>query len=144
DKSTDDDPDEGLGPIGEVRAAIRTPAGDLPADIAAARFAMEMSAFHGYGARRGWSPIAFGWDAPAVYFKPLYFEDINRERYGIHFKCCQPFVSFGNFFGRCAVLPYRLLAQPPCECIYTLGYERPNNCIPLHCYRLGYPKLSCA
>ncbi|HLJ11118.1 MAG TPA: HEAT repeat domain-containing protein [Planctomycetaceae bacterium] len=137
-----EDPHEGLKPIGDLRASIRTEDDRLPADIASDIFDREPVLVHGWGMRRGWSPIPFGWDAPAVYFKPLYFEDINLERYGIHFKCCQPFVSFGSFFGRCVFLPYRLIAQPPCECIYTLGYERPNNCIPLHCYRIGYPKLS--
>jgi hypothetical protein len=78
--------------------------------------------------------VNFCWDAPAVFFKPLYFEDINLERYGIHFGWAQGPVSWYCFFQNCLFLPYKLAVQPPCECIYTMGYERPNNCIPLHCF----------
>jgi hypothetical protein len=136
----DDNPDEGLKPIGKLGASIRMSEGELPVDAASARFADIPLQYLGYGARRGWYSYTFGWEPPAVFFKPLYFEDINLERYGIHYGCLQPAVSFGHFFTRCVCLPYKLLVQPPCECIYTLGYERPNNCIPLYCYcRLGCP-----
>ena len=139
------DPNEGLKPIGAVTAAILIRGeGQPPVNQFAERYAAEEEEriYLGYGATRGWSQMMFCWDAPAMYFKPLYFEDVNLERYGIHAGCLQPLASFGSFFGRCAFLPYRLLVQPPCECIYTLGYERPNNCIPLYCYSLGYPSLS--
>jgi HEAT repeat protein len=139
----DEDSDEGLRPIGSLGASIRMSEGELPADRAAARFAGMPVYYHGYGARRGWHASAFGWEPPAVFFKPLYFEDINLERYGIHHGCLQPAISFGHFFTRCVCLPYKLLVQPPCECIYTLGYERPNNCIPMYCYcKLGYPSYA--
>jgi HEAT repeat protein len=139
-----DEGDEGLKPIGSLRASIRAPGDNFPGDVGAARFKQEPVYFHGYGTRRGWGQLSFCWDAPAVFFKPLYFEDINLERYGIHRGCCQPILSFGHFFTRCVCLPYKLLiSQPPCERIYTLGYERPNNCIPLYCYcRLGCPSFS--
>jgi HEAT repeat protein len=128
------DRDEGLKPIGSLRATIKMQGDHLPADIAAARFESEPTYYHGFGMTRGWGPTCFCWDAPAVFFKPLYFEDINLERYGIHFAWAQGPVSWYCFFQNCLFLPYKLVAQPPCECIYTLGYERPNNCIPLHCY----------
>lgn len=134
--------DEGLKPISELRASIRVPAGDLPEDVAAARIAAAGAQYHGYGARRGWSTVAFGWDAPAMYFQPLYFQDVNLERYGRHFCLMQPFVSWGMFYTDCLFLPYKLVTQPPCECKYTLGYERPNNCVPLQCCLPGYPSLS--
>ena len=137
-----DDPEEGLKKIHEVQASIHPMTGDLPPDYAAARLAGEPGIFHGLGMTRGWSPISYGWDAPAMYFKPLYFEDINLERYGIHFGLCSPIISFGKFFGGIPCLPYKMLVQPPCECVYTLGYERPNNCVPVHCFGWGYPKMS--
>ena len=138
--AANDDPNEGLKPIGSLGVSISMSEGEFPTDVAGVRFASLPEYFHGYGARRGWNPYGFGWEAPAVFFKPIYFEDINLERYGIHQGCLQPAVSFGHFFTRCVCLPYKLIVQPPCECIYTLGYERPNNCIPLYCYcRLGYP-----
>ncbi len=144
DRTDFDEGDEGLKPIRSLRASIRAQGDMFPRDVGAARFRQEPVYYHGYGARRGWGQISFCWDAPAVFFKPLYFEDINLERYGIHRGCCQPILSFGHFFTRCVCLPYKLLiSQPPCERIYTLGYERPNNCIPLYCYcKWGCPSFS--
>jgi HEAT repeat protein len=142
-QSAADDPNGGLKPIGNVRATIRMREGSVPQDIAATQIGNLPVPYQGYGARRGWHDWYFGWEPPAVFFKPLYFEDINLERYGIHQGCLQPVVSFGHFFTRCVCLPYKLLVQPPCECIYTLGYERPNNCIPLYCYcKLGFPSYA--
>jgi len=146
-----DEAEEGLKPIRAIRATSRMKRAtvamtgkEFPDDVAAERFAGEPGYYHGYGTTRGWMQMSFCWDAPAVFFKPLYFEDINLERYGIHRGCCQPIMSFGHFFTRCICLPYKLLiSQPPCERIYTLGYERPNNCIPLYCYcGLGCPSFS--
>jgi hypothetical protein len=77
-----------------------------------------------------------------MYYKPVYFEDINLERYGIHYGLGSPFLSFGKFFATFPFLPYKMLMQPPCECHYTMGLERPNNCVPVHCFGWGTPKLS--
>ncbi len=137
-----DDPDEGLRPIREVNVSIRLPTGEEPPDYAAARMAGEPGVFHPLGMTRGWSSISYGWDAPANYYKPVYFEDVNLERYGIHYGLCSPFISFGKFFACFPFLPYKLLVQPPCECHYTLGLERPNNCVPVHCFGWGRPKTS--
>lgn len=137
-----DDPDEGLRPIREVSASIRPSAGDEPADYAAARFAGEPTVYHALGMTRPWSPITYGWDAPATYYKPVYFEDINLERYGIHYGLGSPFISFGKFFATFPFLPCKMLLQPPCECHYTMGLERPNNCVPVHCFGWGSPRLS--
>jgi HEAT repeat protein len=137
------DREEGLKPIGSLRATIKMQGDQLPADIAAARFESEPTYYHGFGMTRGWGPTCFCWDAPAVFFKPLYFEDINLERYGTHFAWAQGPVSWYCFFQNCLFLPYKLVAQPPCECIYTMGYERPNNCIPLHCYWTCFSHSKC-
>jgi HEAT repeat protein len=137
-------PDEGLRPIREVGASIRPLTTDkMPDDYAFARFAGERTVWHELGMSRGWSSLTYGWDAPAVYFKPLYFEDINLERYGIHYGLCSPIISFGKFFGSIPFLiPCKMVVQPPCECLYTLGYERPNNCVPVHCFGWGCPNMS--
>lgn len=137
-----DNPDEGLRGIHEVQASIRPTTGEEPADYAAAKFAGQPGRFHAIGMTRGWSPITYGWDAPATYYKPVYFEDINLERYGIHYGLCSPIISFGKFFGCFPFLTYKMLIQPPCQCNYTLGLERPNNCIPVHCFGWGCPKMS--
>jgi hypothetical protein len=138
----DPDPDGGLKSIRKVRASIRWSVGQDPPDFAFARFAGEPGRFQSLGATRGWSPITYGWDAPAMYYSPVYFEDVNLERYGIHYGLVSPFISFGKFFGGFPVLPYKLIVQPMCENSYTLGFERPNNCVPVHCFGWGLPKTS--
>jgi hypothetical protein len=137
-----DDPDEGLRPLREVQASIRLPTGEEPADYAAARMAGEPGVFHPLGMTRGWGSTSYGWDAPANYYKPVYFEDVNLERYGIHCGLGSPLISFAKFFGCFPFLPYKMVVQPPCECHYTLGFERPNNCVPVHCFGWGLPKMS--
>ncbi|MBI3866096.1 MAG: HEAT repeat domain-containing protein [Planctomycetia bacterium] len=139
----DVDPEEGLKPINVVRASIQTTRGNVPPDYAAAKMAAEGAGpYHGLGYTRGWGPSPFGWDAPAVCHKPLYFEDINLERYGIHFGFCEIAVSTGRFTKNVLLLPYNLLVQPTCERIYTIGYERPSNCVALHCFHTQCPDLS--
>ncbi len=144
-KSDDEvDPDEGLKRIGLVRASIRIQGNEpLPPNYAAAKMAAAgPPQFQGIGFTRGFAPIGFGWDAPAVCFRPLYFEDINLERYGIHFGFLEIAVSTGLFAKNVLLLPYKLIVQPGYESIYTLGYERPSNCIPLHCYHTPLPDFS--
>lgn len=80
---------------------------------------------------RSWSPTNFHWTASALCHKPVYFEDLQLERYG---HTCgpwyQPIVSGGHFFLSVPVLPYAMGLFPPNECIYTLGYYRPGSCAP--------------
>lgn len=165
--TTDDefDPDEGLKAIGKVSASIRikpsdqSPEKDQTEKRRPARNSLrfpgsdELPPVYAAGQMtadgprqpenrapiRGFPATGFGWDAPAVCFRPLYFEDINLERYGIHFGFCEIAVSTGLFTKDVLLLPYKLLVQPGCENIYTLGYERPSNCIPLHCFHAPCP-----
>lgn len=139
----DVDPEEGLKPISVVRASIQTATGPLPPDYAAAKMAAQgPGPYHGLGYQRGFTPMGFGWDAPAVCYKPLFFEDINVERYGIHYGFFETVISTGRFSKNTILLPYHILIQPMCEQIYTLGYERPSNCVPLHCFHTALPDWS--
>ncbi len=52
---------------------------------------------------------------------PLYFEDPNLERCGVHSDCLTNFWSIGHFAFNTAILPYRVAAQPPCTCVPSLG-----------------------
>ena len=53
------------------------------------------------------------------------------ERYGHTWgPILQPLISAGNFFITVPLLPYKMGLEPPCECIYTLGYYRPGSCAP--------------
>jgi hypothetical protein len=73
----------------------------------------------------------FTWKASSLCHKPLYFEDVQLERYGhTAGPLVQPVASFAHFFGNIAILPYKMGINPPHECQYTLGYYRPGSCAP--------------
>lgn len=124
--------------IGRLRARITPTEGDLPIDHAGPHFAMQPKLYHGYGMSRGWWHSSFAWEPPGVCHAPLYFQDLNLERYGYHYGCLQTVVSSVRFGADVALLPYKVVAQSPHDCVYTLGYDRPGNCVPYRCYRLPW------
>ncbi len=80
---------------------------------------------------RSWQSTTMTWKASNLCHKPLYFEDVNLERYG-HTRgpFWEPVVSSAHFFVNIAVLPYKMGVHTPGECQYALGYYRPGNCAP--------------
>ena len=80
---------------------------------------------------RAWTPSKVTWKASNLCHNPLYFEEVQLERYG---HSCgpvqQPLISTAHFFVNIAVLPYKMGIHPPSECQYALGYYRPGNCAP--------------
>ncbi|MCU0981603.1 MAG: hypothetical protein MUF25_20830 [Pirellulaceae bacterium] len=131
--------DDGLRTIRGLSVDIRPAAGDLPGSPASARFAELGEVRHELGTSRAWPSSCYGWEAPAVCYRPLYFEQVNLERYGYSCGVAQPLVSAAHFFGTIPALPYLIAAQPCGECVYTLGHYRPGSCAPFHLYR---PPLS--
>lgn len=91
------------------------------------------------------SPIGFTWAAPAVYHRPLLFEQPNLERYGHYHGVCEgdnvtpSLLSGAHFFGATPALPYWMGAYGVCERQYTLGAYRPGSCNP---HRLVSPRAS--
>ena len=82
-------------------------------------------------AGRSFIPAAFQWKAPGHCHKPLYFEQVQLERYGHDAgPVMQPLISTAHFFANIAVMPYKMGIHPPHECQYSLGYFRPGNCAP--------------
>jgi len=80
---------------------------------------------------RQWPEITYHWKASALCHKPLYFEQVQLERYGHSWgPYVQPIMSGVHFFGTLPVLPYKMGIRTPCECVYTLGYYRPGSCAP--------------
>lgn len=134
----DDETVEERKTIGQLRARIKPSDGDLPIDHAGPHFAQEPRYYHGYGTERGWDGLSFAWCNTGVCHQPLYFQDLNLERYGYHYGCSQWLVSSAKFAVDTALLPYQLVVSPPCDCVYTLGYDRPGNCVPYRCYRLPW------
>jgi hypothetical protein len=71
------------------------------------------------------------WKASGACHKPLYFEEVQLERYGHEWgPFAQPAISTVHFFGNLAVLPYKMGIHPMNECQYSLGYYRPGSCAP--------------
>lgn len=81
------------------------------------------------------------WVAPGTCHRPLYFENPSLERHGYSLGLAQPFASAAHFVGNAAIFPYRFAAEPTCDCVYTLGHERPGTPTPLRYYR---PRFSVA
>ncbi len=80
---------------------------------------------------RNWVMTTMTWKASNLCHTPLYFEDVNLERYGhTHGPVLEPFVQSAHFFGNILVLPYKMGVHSPHECQYALGYYRPGNCAP--------------
>ncbi len=82
-------------------------------------------------AGRNWAPSTLTWKASALCNKPLYFQEVQLERYGhTAGPIKQPFLSGAHFFASLVTLPYQAGINPPWECRYSLGYYRPGSCAP--------------
>ncbi len=87
----------------------------------------------------GWAEMDYQWSATRLCHRPLYFEQVNLERYGYTVSpCLQPAISGAHFFLTIPTLPYQVTAQPPRECIYTLGYYRAGSRVPRRWHHLPW------
>jgi hypothetical protein len=108
--------------ISELTTNITPAEGELPHDCPLGNATFQPREF---------SPLTFHWTASSLCHKPLYFEDVQLERYGhMGGPLVQPVASFVNFFGTFPILPYKMGLETPNECMYTLGYYRPGDCAP--------------
>ena len=87
--------------------------------------------------RPNWQNRLAVFDSPMFHHNPLYFEQVNVERYGNHHGFFQPAVSAAHFFGSAVILPYKIGAYHPWESRYTLGHYRPGDLNPNQWHR--YP-----
>ncbi|MFN0054630.1 MAG: HEAT repeat domain-containing protein [Planctomycetales bacterium] len=136
---TDETPEEHKR-LSDIRARISFPTGQgirVPENIAARQLA-STPVYHLAGTTRGWYGTAKAWEPTGLCHNPLYFQDLNLERYGYHYGCAQTVVSSVKFATDTALLPYKMCVEPVCSCVYTLGYDRPGNCVPYRCYRLPW------
>lgn len=126
-----------IRPICALTTNIAIPGKDVPPDYAQLRFAREGEEFYTSGIGRPWLHYNYYWQASGFCHQPLYFEEVNLERYGYTCKCqcLQPVCSAAHFFGTVPLLPYMMVTQPPCSCQYTLGYYRPGSWAPYQCHR---------
>lgn len=81
--------------------------------------------------RRDFLETTMTFKASGSCHKPLYFEEVQLERYGHEWgPIAQPVLSSAHFFGNIAILPYKMGIHPMNECQYALGYYRPGSCAP--------------
>jgi hypothetical protein len=90
---------------------------------------------------RGWAYTEYAWEATGLSHRPLYFEQVNLERYGYaptRSRIGQSILAGAHFFGSTLILPYQMGAEPINDAIYTLGHYRPGSRVP---YQFIYPPL---
>jgi hypothetical protein len=131
-----------LKPIGQIGVDVRPPPDPkgrpaLPPGYAAGELSK-------YGTiRHGMMPVQLVHvRAPALAISefchlPLYFEEVKLERHGKTCGILQPAVSAAHFFGTIPTLPYRMVVEPPRQCLsYTYPYEAGRRA---PCYHSRYP-----
>lgn len=127
--------DNRLRPIGEIDLMIAAPEEKLPPDDSARLFDRAGVDWQFPGSSRPWGMSLETWQATALCHRPLYFEEVNLERYGKSLGIVQPAASAAGMCGRVLVLPYLIGAMPPWECVYTLGQVRPGSYMPFYLHR---------
>jgi hypothetical protein len=123
-------------PLYEVSTNIALPTGTLPENVARqCAAAMPMNWDNRLDC--GWVQFDYHWAATCLCHQPLYFEEINAERYGYTpSRVLQPVLSAGHFFLTIPALPYLMAVERPCDCLYSLGHYRPGDCTPRRWNRL--------
>lgn len=118
--------DLSIRPINSISLNITPQSkGDLPPNLAQESMRDELPQLL---QDRPYEPWNYYWTATAFAHQPLYFEQVNVERYGHNAGCLQPVFSAAHFFGTIPILPYKMGMDHPNECIYTLGHSRPGDC----------------
>lgn len=84
-------------------------------------------------------PVSYTWMTPGTFHHPLYFEQVNLERYGtgLH-PLLQPAYSAAHFFSTIPILPYKMGDQCPTSIQYSLGNFRPGDCTPHYLHRRAF------
>ena len=125
-------------PLSTMSVSIALPAGKLPTD-AAAHCALQHPPTSDARLTGAWATSEVHWSATCLRHRPLYFEEINAERYGYTVSnFFQPLFSAGRFFATIPALPYKMAVDRPRDCVYTLGHYRPGNCAPRRHNRLPW------
>lgn len=135
--------ENGWKPIGQVGLRVKPPEGPLPTPTQTRpEWYSTVHVPQGVGGSRvdiaqAWNEnqalleppmaISVNWAPTELWYKPLYFEDANLERYGYRYGIVQPVVSAAHFFGRVPLIPYMRGVQPAGQEVAALGYQRPGS-----------------
>jgi len=123
--------------LASLSTDISLPDGTLPSNIAE-KCAVSESPIIDPRMQGIWAETNHHWAATCLKHRPLYFEEVNAERYGYTASyCLQPLISAGRFFLTIPALPYKMAVECPKSCSYTLGHYRPGSrCVPRRPNRL--------
>lgn len=80
---------------------------------------------------RHFKPMSTNVKPAYVVYQPLYFEQLNYERYGWDLGVFQPLVSTSQFYIDVLMLPYNFASNPPWHCEANAGYGIPGDAEPL-------------
>jgi hypothetical protein len=130
--------DHWLRSIDAIRADITEPPDEtLPEDSSSRLFSRGM-VDSTTGLRRGPGCVLM-WAPTELCFWPLYFEDVQLERYGQTFSPgFQPVFSGVHFLADFTLVPLKMVFDHPLHCMCTLGYGRPGTPVPC-CHGRGLP-----
>jgi len=129
-------------PIGSLTVKTSYRAGDVPADLGREKLTHMQAKASDDVLVRDWPLTCYRWEAPALCHRPLYFEEVNLERFGYgprYLRIAQPVISAGQFFATVPILPYKMFSEPARQCAYTLGQYRPGSPVP---YYVEFPAWS--
>ncbi len=129
-------------PITDVKTNIQPRSPNVPDNVSETRLDELGDISYDSVLVRRWMGLRYCWDAPVLYHNPLYFEEVNLERYGYGprgLRIAQPVISGAHFFATVPTLPYQMATHRPRQPVYTLGHYRPGSPAP---YRTHYPPFS--
>lgn len=106
----------------------------MPAPLDEAATALPLMAQHHPFTRGDLAQSGYHWQPTAegltFCYQPLYFQEVNVERYGRSFGIFQPVVSVASFYGRVPLLPYMAFARPARRCTCPPHWTLPGYRIP--------------
>ena len=80
-----------------------------------------------------WDGSLAGWTSPEFYTRPLYFEQMNFERYETLAPAwTRPMLSYTQFMATIPVLPYKMGTIGPRDQVYTVGHYPYGQVAPVH------------
>jgi hypothetical protein len=144
--AADDDQDRFAREVTDVRLDIRPPQGPLPPDLSADETANDRDEPSNPEGLCDWdmhAPIICTFNPWTICYRPLYFEDIQLERYGRTFGIVQPGVSAAHFFCSVPLMPYKMVVRPPRSCECSNGFSRRGD-QPLPGYGARFLRLDAA
>lgn len=123
------DPDALTRRVVDVPMSIRPPQGEMPTDLAAAVFAHDAQADEEQANRTRQETIV-SWTPWTLCYRPLYFEEIELERYGCSAGCFQPSISAAHFFLGVGLMPYKVATRLPRSCVCSNGFSSCDDVPP--------------